>query len=51
MLSKKIITVFTLCKQLLSKQQHYDWGLRALKTILTVAGRLIFEAKGNATAD
>jgi dynein heavy chain 2 len=42
-LARKIIAVFTLSKQLLSKQQHYDWGLRALKTILTVAGRLIFE--------
>jgi len=44
-LARKIIAVFTLSKQLLSKQQHYDWGLRALKTILTVAGRLIFEEK------
>ena len=42
-LSQKIITIFTLSKQLLSKQLHYDWGLRALKTILTVAGRLVFE--------
>jgi dynein heavy chain 2 len=44
-LAGKIITIFTLSKQLLSKQLHYDWGLRALKTILTVAGRLIFEEK------
>jgi dynein heavy chain 2, cytosolic len=42
-LAQKIITIFTLSKQLLSKQLHYDWGLRALKTILTVAGRLVFE--------
>lgn len=47
MLSQKIITIFTLSKQLLSKQLHYDWGLRALKTILTVAGRLVFEESGN----
>lgn len=46
-LAQKIITIFTLSKQLLSKQLHYDWGLRALKTILTVAGRLVFEEKGN----
>lgn len=45
LLASKIITIFTLSKQLLSKQLHYDWGLRALKTILTVAGRLIFEEK------
>ena len=44
-LAQKIITIFTLCRQLLSRQLHYDWGLRALKTILTVAGRLIFEEK------
>lgn len=30
---------------MLSQQQHYDWGLRALKTILTVSGRLIFEER------
>ena len=44
-LAQKIITIFTLSKQLLSRQLHYDWGLRALKTILTVAGRLCFEEK------
>ena len=46
-LAKKIVTVFTLSRQLLSPQQHYDWGLRALKTILVVAGQLVqksFEA-------
>jgi dynein heavy chain 2 len=40
-LAKKVVTVFTLSKQLLSSQQHYDWGLRALKTILVVAGQLL----------
>ena len=40
-LAKKIVSVFNLSKQLLSAQQHYDWGLRALKTILTVGGQLI----------
>jgi dynein heavy chain 2 len=42
-LAQKVICLFTLSKQLLSNQQHYDWGLRALKTILSVAGRLIYE--------
>lgn len=37
-LAKKIVSLFNLSKQLLSYQQHYDWGLRALKTILTVGG-------------
>jgi len=32
-LATQIVTLFTLSKQLLTKQQHYDWGLRALKTI------------------
>ena len=27
-----------LCRDLLSKQLHYDWGLRAIKTVLVVAG-------------
>ena len=43
-LAKKIVTLFTLSKQLLTKQQHYDWGLRAIKPILIVGGALIQEA-------
>lgn len=33
--------MFTLSKQLLSAQQHYDWGLRALKAVLNTGGKLI----------
>uniref|UniRef100_A0A7S1KLM8 Cytoplasmic dynein 2 heavy chain 1 n=1 Tax=Percolomonas cosmopolitus TaxID=63605 RepID=A0A7S1KLM8_9EUKA len=44
-LSKKLVSTFQLCKQLLSAQQHYDWGLRALKTILGVGGNLIKQMK------
>ena len=40
-LAQKLIPLFTLSKQLLSPQQHYDWGLRALKAILTVGGQLV----------
>ena len=40
-ISKKIVTAFTLSKQLLSAQQHYDWGLRAIKTCLSLCGNLI----------
>ena len=35
------MAVFELSRQLLSRQQHYDWGLRALKTVLRVGGRTL----------
>lgn len=42
--------MFLLSRQLLSSQQHYDWGLRALKPILTLAGRLLQEIKASQSA-
>ena len=36
-----------LLRELLSPQQHYDWGLRALKTILRGCGTLLQTAKKN----
>ncbi len=42
-LSTKVVSLFKLCKQLLSTQQHYDWQLRAQKTILSTGGQLIQE--------
>lgn len=44
-LAQKVVSLFLLSRQLLTSQQHYDWGLRALKPILTLAGRLLGEAK------
>ena len=37
-LSRKFVILYKLCEDLLSKSQHYDWKLRAIKTTLTVAG-------------
>lgn len=45
-LAQKIMSLFTLARQGLSAQQHYDWGLRALKTTLEVAGRQLREVGG-----
>jgi dynein heavy chain len=39
-LTKKFTTLYLSCKQLLSKQRHYDWRLRAVKSVLGVAGAL-----------
>ncbi|XP_068082912.1 cytoplasmic dynein 2 heavy chain 1 [Anabrus simplex] len=37
----KLVEVFDLSKKLLSTQTHYDWGLRALKTVLSGCGSVL----------
>lgn len=39
-LAGKIVDLFLLCESRMSKQRHYDFGLRALKTLLVSAGAL-----------
>uniref|UniRef100_A0A7N6ADW8 Cytoplasmic dynein 2 heavy chain 1 n=1 Tax=Anabas testudineus TaxID=64144 RepID=A0A7N6ADW8_ANATE len=40
-LGRKLVAVFNLARELLTPQQHYDWGLRALKTVLKACGSLL----------
>ena len=50
-LAKKFASLYYLLEDLLSPQKHYDWGLRAIKSVLVVAGTLLRSKEGQAESD
>ncbi|XP_069679211.1 cytoplasmic dynein 2 heavy chain 1 isoform X2 [Periplaneta americana] len=46
-IGRKLVEVFGLSRKLLTKQQHYDWGLRALKTVLGGCGSVLKATQKN----
>lgn len=49
-LARKLVALLALAAGGCSAQQHYDWGLRALKTALGAAGRLLREVQPGLSA-
>ncbi|TMS07235.1 Cytoplasmic dynein 2 heavy chain 1 [Larimichthys crocea] len=51
MLGRKLVAIFNLARELLTPQQHYDWGLRALKTVLKACGSLLQQQRRSQEKD
>ncbi|KAG7479775.1 cytoplasmic dynein 2 heavy chain 1 isoform X1 [Solea senegalensis] len=50
-LGRKLVAIFNLARELLTPQQHYDWGLRALKTVLKACGSLLQQQRRSHNKD
>ncbi|KAG5186150.1 dynein heavy chain [Tribonema minus] len=50
-LAARVVLLFRLCAEQLSRRDHYDFGLRALKSVLAGAGALKRRALAAAAAD
>lgn len=44
-LGHKVIAWFNSARETMTKQKHYDWGLRAIKSVLNSAGRALRASK------